>query len=255
MHDLDPHHGSRFGFLIRLWNKFILNSADHIVVHGKIYQQRLLRNGFSSTRLTYVPLLHLFLGGTLLSSGIDIAADVHYEPWGLFFGRIEPYKGIEHLLTACALLPPSSGETPYVIIAGSGDIQQCWRGNLPTRIELRNSIIGDTEAIQLFRRCGCLILPYVDATQSALIAAAYYFRKPVIVSRSGALPEYVQHGLTGYIVEPEHPASLARNLQTLISDPDLQHRLGQAGRQWYEQQRDAEEQTLLNMYELVHRKD
>ena len=73
----------------------------------------------------------------------------------------------------------------------------------------RRGLISDAEALELFHRSSLVLLPYIDATQSALIAAAYYFQKPVLVSRSGALPEYVVDGQTGFIVEPGHPATLA----------------------------------------------
>ena len=104
------------------------------------------------------------------------------------------------------------------------------------------------EAIELFRRCGLLVLPYVDATQSALIAAAYYFHKPVVVTRAGALPEYVADGLTGRVVEPGHPAALARCLDEMLNDPARLARMGTAGRAWYESHRAAEEHALIEMY-------
>lgn len=251
LHDLDPHRGSKFGAFIRLWNQLILRNAQHIVVHGQTYHQRLLRAGFPFEKLTYIPLLHLFLGSVRLSDREDLSKNVSYEPWALFFGRIESYKGIEYLLTAGAMFNREGAETTRIIIAGQGNIERLWPGVLPNRIELRNRIIEDEEAIDLFRRCGCLVLPYIDATQSALIAAAYYFRKPVIVTRSGALPEYVQNGITGYIVEPEHPASLARKLERLLTQPTLCRKLGQAGRKWYEQQRTTEEEILLEMYQHI----
>ncbi len=249
LHDLDPHKGSKFGMFIRIWNQLILDNAHHIVVHGQTYQQRLVRTGFPPEKLTYIPLLHLFLGSVRLSTTHDLATDVQYEPWALFFGRIERYKGLEHLLAAGAMLAYNKSQAPHIIIAGKGNMGRLWPGVLPEHIELRNRIIEDEEALDLFRRCGCLVLPYVDATQSALIAAAYYFRKPVIVTRSGALPEYVQNGVTGFVVEPEHPASLARKLERLLAQPALQQRLGEAGRAWYEYQRLEEEKTLLQMYQ------
>ena len=251
LHDLDPHYGSSFGVFIRLWNQLILSNARHIVVHGQTYQQRLLQAGYPPSMITYIPLLHLFLGSVRLSATEDLAADVSYEPWALFFGRIERYKGIEYLLTAGAMSNLNGSQAARIIIAGQGDVERMWPGALPKRIELRNRIIEDEEAIDLFRRCGCLVLPYIDATQSALIAAAYYFHKPVIVTRSGALPEYVQNGVTGYIVEPEHPASLARELDRLLTQPTLRQKMGQAGRHWYEQERLTEEKTLLDMYQRM----
>ena len=93
------------------------------------------------------------------------------------------------------------------------------------------------------------MLPYVDATQSALIPAAYFFRKPVVAALSGALEEYVEDGETGWVVEPAHPPSLARCLSAVLSDVDRLASIGAAGRAWYDARRDAEEQVLRHMYE------
>jgi glycosyltransferase involved in cell wall biosynthesis len=134
------------------------------------------------------------------------------------------------------------------VIAGQGDASGLWEGSLPKRLELRNRLIEDEEAVDLFMRCSLLVLPYLDATQSALVAAAYYFRKPVIVTRAGALPEYVQEGRTGYVVEPGDPGALARRLGELLGDPARVMQMGAAGRAWYETQRAQEERALSEMY-------
>lgn len=248
LHDLDPHRGVRFGFLIRFWNQLIVRSADHILVHGQTYRQRLLDWGVLPERVTWSPLLHLFLGNARLEMASDMAASVDYEPWALFFGRLERYKGIEHLISACATMNRSETSAPLLTIAGRGDMSTLWVGALPNGVVVHNRLIGDEEAIDLFRRCGVLVLPYVDATQSALIAAAYYFRKPVIVARSGALPEYVEDGRTGFVVEPGHPAALARCLETVLNDPARLARMGAAGRAWYDVHRADEERALIRMY-------
>jgi alpha-maltose-1-phosphate synthase len=115
-------------------------------------------------------------------------------------------------------------------------------------VELRNRLIEDDEAIDLFRRCSLVVLPYVDATQSALIAAAYFFGKPVIVTRTGALPEYVIDGETGWVIEPRDPQALAECLLAAFSDPARLAEMGKAGRAWYEVQRRIEHSMLLTMY-------
>jgi glycosyltransferase involved in cell wall biosynthesis len=116
---------------------------------------------------------------------------------------------------------------------------------------VHNRLIEDDQAVELFRRCGVLALPYIGATQSSNIAAAYFFRKPVIAAPSGALAEYVEDGKTGWVVQPEHPPSLARCLSALLSDVDRLGRMGAAGRAWYDARRDAEEKELRRMYENV----
>jgi glycosyltransferase involved in cell wall biosynthesis len=251
LHDLDPHRGVRYGSLIRLWNRLIVRTADHILVHGQVYRQRLLNWGVSPQRITWTPLLFLFLGKNWLTSSSGLIDSIEYQPWALFFGRIERYKGLEHLITACAMMDETQARTPQVVLAGAGDLSSFWAGSLPRRLELRNHFIDDAEAMDLFRRCGLVVLPYIDATQSAQIAAAYYFRKPVVVTRSGALPEYVEEGRTGYVVEPGHPATLARCMERMLSDPAQLARMGEAGRTWYDEQRVAEKQTLLTMYRQV----
>ena len=157
------------------------------------------------------------------------------------------------LLTACDMMHIEGTEAPCLVVAGRGDAGAFWAGALPGKVELRERLIEDEEAIDLFRRCGLLVLPYVDATQSALIAAAYYFRKPVVVTYSGALPEYVVDGVTGRVIEADPPAALARCLEEMLGDRERLRRMGEAGRAWYDEHRALEERDLIAMYTRLAR--
>ncbi len=251
LHDLDPHSGTSYGRLLHLWNRKIIRLADHILVHGACYRERLLAMGVPPERVTYTPLLHLFLGQAWLEGIRHLTSQVRYEPWALFFGRLEHYKGVDHLITACAMLDTPTGNGSRLVLAGPGSLESLWAGALPPSIEVRSQLIGDEEALDLFRRCGLLVLPYLDATQSALIPAAYFFRKPVVVTWTGALPEYVQEGKTGWLVEPDHPPSLARCLGAALADPARLAEMGAAGRAWYDARRTAEQYVLEQMYERL----
>jgi len=251
VHDLDPHQGTHFGALLRLWNRLIVHSTQHILVHGQRYRDRLNASGVPAEHVTCTPLLHLFVGQPWMQEAWRLASQVRYEPWALFFGRMERYKGVDRLLTACAMMSNAATDTTRVVLAGPGDLAALWCDPIPRGVEVRNRLISDDEALDLFRRCALLVLPYVDATQTALIAAAYFFRKPVLVTRTGALPEYVEDGHTGYITEPDHPASLARCLEAMVSDPIRLAQMGSAGRLWYDAQRAAETRTMTEMYQRL----
>jgi len=253
LHDLDPHRGVRFGSLIRLWNRLVIRYADRILVHAQAYRERLLAGGLAAERVTAAPLLHLFLGSTALSHRPDLADNVAYEPFALFFGRLERYKGVETLLAAAAMLNGWNDHPYRIVLAGAGPLDRLWAGALPPQVELLAGHADDARAVDLFRRCRLVVLPYTDASQSALVAAAYFFRKPVIVTRAGALPEYVEDGRTGYVVEPDHPAGLARRLAELLDAPDRAAAFGAAGRAWYDAQRRAEEATILKLYQDLAR--
>lgn len=251
IHDLDPHEGLLYGLLLHAWNRGVLRLANHILVHGVRYGDRLLNMGVPAEQLTCTPLLHLFLGHTWLGEVEHLAEGVQYEPCALFFGRLERYKGVDNLLTAWAMMDVGAEGCGRLVLAGMGDLDRLWPGPLPPRVEVHNHLIDDDQALELFRRCGMLVLPYTGATQSALIPAAYFFHKPVVAAPSGALEEYVEDGETGWVVEPEHPPSLARCLSAVLSDVDRLARMGASGRAWYDARRDAEEQMLRRMYENV----
>jgi glycosyltransferase involved in cell wall biosynthesis len=245
IHDLDPHSGTRYGQLLHLWNKSILRWADHVLVHGQIYQKRLVQQGLRETRVSYAPLLHLFTSYEAEATLRQSQPATRMEPFALFFARIEAYKGVDTLLEAMRRLNGVSGIR--AIVAGQGELE----GAVPENVEVRNRLMPDAEAIDLFSRCSLVVLPYRDATQSALIGAAYFFGKPVVVTRTGALPEYVEDGTTGWIIEPDNAQSLAERLSATISEPIRLQQMGQAGQAWYEARYRDERTSLRRMYERV----
>jgi glycosyltransferase involved in cell wall biosynthesis len=80
----------------------------------------------------------------------------------------------------------------------------------------------------------------VDAFPTALLeglAASL----PIVATRVGGIPEIVEDGVSGLLVEPSpRPDSVARALEVILADADLRHRLGAAGRQRFESEFSAE---------------
>ncbi len=255
IHDLDPHSGTGYGRLLYIWNNLVIRLATHILVHGQIYRARLIERGVKPDRITCIPLLHLFLSYAnvhQLESKASVATldrinPNEVEPFALFFARLEAYKGVDVLIEAMRQIETQLPRL-RAIIAGEGNIQHFAPGKLPANIQIRNRLIKDDEAIDLFRQCSLVVLPYVDATQSALIASAYFFGKPVIVTRTGALPEYVIAGETGWVIKPRNPQALAECLLAAFSDSAQLVEMGKAGQAWYQTQRHQAQLELLAMY-------
>ena len=57
-------------------------------------------------------------------------------------------------------------------------------------------------------------LPPIEAMASSL---------PVVATRDGALPELVEHGRTGLLVERSNAQALADAILELLNDPDRRH--------------------------------
>ena len=244
IHDLDPHSGAGYGRLLYLWNNSILRWADHILVHGQVYRERLAQRGLNESRVSYLPLLHLFVSYAAEAALRNTHPIAISEPYALFFARLEAYKGLDTLFEAMRLNETTGMRA---IVAGKGTLEQ----SAPDNVEVRNRLMEDAEAIDLFSHSSLVVLPYRDATQSALIGAAYFFGKPVIVTRTGALPEYVDKGVTGWIIEPGDATTLAERLREIDRDPDRLRQMGRAGQSWYEAQYRATRPALRQLYAHV----
>jgi len=146
----------------------------------------------------------------------------------LFFGGIWKYKGLDYLIKAEPLI---TKEVPNakIIIAGRGDDFRKYEKMMVNKNNfiVYNRYITYKEGAELFQRCSVVVLPYIDASQSGVIPPAYGFKKPVVVTDVGSLPEIVDEGVTGFIVPPKNPEAFAKAIIKLLKDEKLRKQMGE----------------------------
>jgi glycosyltransferase involved in cell wall biosynthesis len=109
----------------------------------------------------------------------------------------------------------------------------------PGRLDDFTRFIGWQSQENLPRRLhesDILVMPTV--AQEALgrtVVEAMAAGRPVVASRLGGLPFTVADGATGLLAEPGDPDDLARKIETLLDNPELRRRMGEAGRKRFEQ--------------------
>lgn len=131
----------------------------------------------------------------------------------LFFGRITPYKGLNVLLEAFAVLRKEEPDA-RLIIAGNGSFD--FSPFDLTGVEIINRFVPSTELQQLITASAMVVCPYVEATQSGVVMTAYAFRKPVIGTRVGGLPEMIIDGETGVLVDANDIGGLKTAMAELV---------------------------------------
>jgi glycosyltransferase involved in cell wall biosynthesis len=153
----------------------------------------------------------------------------------LMFGRMEAYKGLEVLIAACERLHDQG--TPFALtLAGRGPEVERLRSRIDALSEVRvlDGWLTPREAISAFQRASLVVMPYLESTQSGVLAAAFANGRPVVASRVGGLPDVVRDGETGVLVPPGDPGALAQAIAALLDDPAAQTRMGGAALRYAE---------------------
>lgn len=137
----------------------------------------------------------------------------------LFFGRIWPYKGLDVFIKASNRVF-SRFKSVKFIIAGEGEDITKYTKLIEDQsaFEIRNYRVSLAETDRLFQRATIVVLPYIEATQSGVIPAAFAYEKPVIASRVGSLHEIVQDGKNGLLVTPGDVEELCSKILELLLD-------------------------------------
>lgn len=162
----------------------------------------------------------------------------------LFVGRITPHKGVDRLIAA---LPPG---VPLRIAGSEGHDPQPPERDYPhllRRVAAGRDVtflgaVSDGELPVLYRQAAVLVLPSVHVTcygrhiriselLGLVLLEAMMSGTPVVCSRIGGLPEVVQHGVSGFLVEPGDEKELRERLDELLRDPPLARRLGRNARE------------------------
>ena len=201
--------------------------CDHIFVHTQRMKEELCQdfrvNGNAVTVIRY-PMNNALPDTALTSSEAKRWLGVGTgEKTILFFGRIRPYKGIEHLLAAFKVLSVRGGGKYRLIIAGEPkkgseeylhEIQQSIvKDFAPKEIILKIQFIPDDEMELYFKAADVLILPYKEIFQSGVLFLAYSFGLPVIATDVGSFREDIVEGETGFLCKPGDPEEMANAVE------------------------------------------
>jgi glycosyltransferase involved in cell wall biosynthesis len=217
--------GDWAGLLPRLFDRFLTVSA---------YSARELAAPASRTTIVY--------GG---ADPVRFSPDPDARRHGvLFVGRLTPHKGVDRLIEALH-------ESSRLRVVGSGghdpNPPEREYPNLLRRLAAQRrveflGVVDDADLPTLYRVAQVLAVPSVELTcygRKVAVAEllglaaieAMASGTPVVASRLGGLSEVVEHGVTGFLVEPGNVAELRWRIAQVLGDRRLAKRLGRDARE------------------------
>lgn len=157
------------------------------------------------------------------------------HPIFLFVGRIIRAKGIDRLLEACSLLVQRGVQDFSLVLVGKGPHQTEF-SELARRLGIERQIrwegfVPYEKLGPYYDACDVFVLPSREDTWGVVALEAMAFGKPVLCSCFAGSSELVQHGVSGYVFDPEKPEELANYMMQLIHRPQLIARCGAAARE------------------------
>lgn len=147
--------------------------------------------------------------------------------------RLHPQKGHEYLLAAAAQVPDAT-----FVLAGDGPL----RAELEARARKlgladRCIFLGHrSDMLDLLAVSDLFVLPSLFEGLPISVLEAMAAQRPVVATSIGGTDEVVIHGVTGLLVPPRDPATLAAAIRRLRADPVLAERLAAAGRERVERE-------------------
>jgi glycosyltransferase involved in cell wall biosynthesis len=143
--------------------------------------------------------------------------------------RLEPQKDPLGLLEAFARVP---GE-PELAIVGEGSLRIAFME--------RARVLGVSHRVSV-QASAPDVAPLLASADLSVLASRWEGRPlavmeamaaglPMVATAVGGVPELVEHNVTGLLVPPGDPASLADALRMLAEDTELRRRMGDAGRE------------------------
>ena len=138
----------------------------------------------------------------------------------LFIGRVQSHKGPEILIRAFRRL---ADPTLRLHIAGAGPALEACRSLAKgdARVALHGFVDGAAR-LGLLESADCVVLPSLWPENAPVtIQEAFQYGSAVVASRIGGIPEMVQDGVNGLLVEPGDESAIAGAIERLRGSPDL----------------------------------
>jgi glycosyltransferase involved in cell wall biosynthesis len=228
-HGIDVSAALRKEGMIECYQRY--NSAAAILTRCEFHRQRLMKIGLLPEKI------HVNPGGVDVPdkiTGYSAAACKRF----LAIGRFVPKKGPIYLLEAFRLAAAQDREITLDYVGGGELLPAARQFVIACRLELRvrlHGAAGEDVKSLLTRECGVFVQHSLTDPETgdeeglpAAIQEAMAQGMGVVSTRHAGIPEAVEHGVSGLLVEEGDVEAMAEEMGRVANDTALCARLGAA---------------------------
>jgi glycosyltransferase involved in cell wall biosynthesis len=230
--------------LFRFFYKFVFKDSEVILLSKLLYEDVKAFVPESRISICSNGIPDLFTASVfdqLKKSRIEL----HKTPEILFLSNLIESKGVYILLDACSILKKNQIDFHCTFIGGEGDItasdfvERVKFLDLNEEVNYRGKKFGD-EKVKAFSDADIFVFPtyYSKECFPLVILEAMAAQLPVISTYEGGIPDIIDNGVDGFIVEQKNVQMLANLLQLLLTNLNLCKVMGKAGRDKFEKEFD-----------------
>jgi glycosyltransferase involved in cell wall biosynthesis len=238
-HDITKHENAQAEHSV---SRRFFEQVDGVIAVSNFIAEQALARGCPEDKL-----IQHYIGIDL--ERFDQAKRESDRPSLLFVGRLVEKKGCSYLLQAMERLKPRFPGLQLTII-GDGELAPALRAEAAQR-QLNVVFAGAASSEQIrehLSRSWLFVAPSITAQSGdteglgMVFLEAQALQTPVVSFRSGGLVEAVEDGVTALLSEEKDVQGLAADIESLLENASLRHKMGRAGRKRVEKSFDVRKQ-------------
>ncbi|MBN1268128.1 MAG: glycosyltransferase family 4 protein [Kiritimatiellae bacterium] len=163
------------------------------------------------------------------------------DPNMIFFaGWLQKRKGVHVLLEAMPIILQQCPDAVLHVGGGHTKFDREYKRTIE-RLMAREGMaehvkfpghLPPAEVEARLRRCAVVAIPEQYENMSPLLMIeAMALAKPLVISRAGGIPEYVEDGVSGWLADPRSPAEFAEKIVQVLKNPEQARDMGRRARE------------------------
>ncbi len=203
---------------ILIW---IMKSSDLVIALSKKLKEESIKMGIEDSKIRLAPIA---IDEEIFDPNIEANIKKDFDIKGemiLFVGALVEQKGLEYLIEACKIL---KGDIEFtLVVVGDGPLKK----EMEKRSKGLNIIFtGFRRDVNRFMKdADILVLPSISEGLGFVVLESMAVGTPVLATKVGGIPELIENGKNGLLVEPRDPIALADGIKKLLKENELREQI------------------------------